>query len=231
MDMNRREAIKMMAVGSAALWVPKGSYGSSADRLGATYPYVLPELPYAYDALEAGIDAETMRIHHTKHHAAYVNNLNKALEPYTELHTTPLADLLRNLDALPESIRTTVRNNGGGHANHDLFWKILTPGGSQPEGALVGQIEAAFGSLTACREQMQKAALSVFGSGWAWVVRDGETLVVTSSPNQDSPLMTGQIPLVGIDVWEHAYYLRYQNRRAEYVNAVLDHIDWRAVTV
>ncbi len=229
MNMNRRDAIKMMAVGSAAaMAAPAFSLASEGDVLTATYPFRLYDLPYAYDALEAAIDADTMRIHHTRHHAAYVNNLNKALEAFPELHNQPLSVLLGDLDALPPAIRTTVRNNGGGHANHDLFWNILTPGGRGPADTLAEQIDATFGSMAACREQLLKAALSVFGSGWAWVVRDGAALAVMTTPNQDTPLMTGRVPLIGIDVWEHAYYLRYQNRRADYVNAVLDHLDWQA---
>jgi Fe-Mn family superoxide dismutase len=230
MNVNRRDAVKMMALGTAALFTPSWTRanGIGTDVLDQIYPFQLPELPYAYDALAACIDPETMNIHHTKHHAAYVNNLNKALEAHADLQGKSLRDLLAGLDNLPESIRTVVRNNGGGHANHDLFWKILSPaGGVTPEGKLAGLIDASFGSLNECKEQLRKASMSVFGSGWAWLVLDGETLSVSSTPNQDTPVMTGQTPVVGIDVWEHAYYLRYQNRRADYVASVLDHIDWK----
>ena len=230
MIVNRRDAIKMMTLGTAALVTPRWALGgdASADVLASVYPFALPDLPYAHDALASFIDAETMALHHGKHHAAYVNNLNKALEGHPELHGKTLAELLGDLDALPESIRTTVRNNGGGHANHDLFWRILSPQtGVEPEGRLAELIAASFGSLAACNEELRKAAMSVFGSGWAWVAIEADRLVVTSTPNQDTPVMKGGIPVAGIDVWEHAYYLRYQNRRADYVKALIDHIDWK----
>ncbi len=193
--------------------------------------YELPPLPYAYDALTAAIDEQTMRIHHDKHHAGYVNNLNAALEKHPEHQGKPVEELLRNLDSLPEDIRTAVRNNGGGHANHTLFWNIMSPnGGGEPTGALADEIKSTFGSFDAFKEQFSKAGATRFGSGWAWLVRtnDGK-LAVTSTPNQDTPLMEGHTPLLGLDVWEHAYYLRYQNRRADYIGAWWDVVDWNNV--
>ena len=193
--------------------------------------YELPPLPYAYDALEAAIDEQTMRIHHDKHHAAYVNNLNAALEKYPEHQGKDLTDLLRNLDRLPEDIRTAVRNNGGGHANHTLFWNILGPnGGGAPTGKLGDEIASTFGSFDAFKEQFAKAATTRFGSGWAWLCREpGGKLHITSTPNQDTPLMEGHTPLLGLDVWEHAYYLRYQNRRPDYISTWWSVVDWNKV--
>jgi Fe-Mn family superoxide dismutase len=193
--------------------------------------YELPPLPYAYDALEAAIDEQTMRIHHDKHHAAYVNNLNAALEKYPEHQGKDLTDLLRNLDRLPEDIRTVVRNNGGGHANHTLFWNIMGPnGGGAPTGKLADEIASTFGSLDAFKEQFAKAATTRFGSGWAWLCREpGGKLHITSTPNQDTPLMEGHTPLLGLDVWEHAYYLRYQNRRPDYISTWWSVVDWNKV--
>jgi Fe-Mn family superoxide dismutase len=193
--------------------------------------YELPPLPYAYDALEAAIDEQTMRIHHDKHHAAYVNNLNAALEKYPEHQGKDLTDLLRNLDRLPEDIRTAVRNNGGGHANHTLVWNIMGPnGGGAPTGKLADEIASTFGSLDAFKEQFAKAATTRFGSGWAWLCREpGGQLHITSTPNQDTPLMEGHTPLLGLDVWEHAYYLRYQNRRPDYISTWWSVVDWNKV--
>jgi len=198
--------------------------------------FTLPELPYGYDALEPYIDTCTMLIHHTKHHAGYVNKLNAALAKHPEWEGKSLEDLLGNLDALPDDIRTAVRNNGGGHFNHSLFWTVMSPnGGGEPQGALRQAIEAAFGSFAAFREAFTKAALGRFGSGWAWLVvlPDGK-LAVTSTPNQDNPLMKGYVdvvgtPILGLDVWEHAYYLRYQNRRAAYVEAWWNVVNWEEV--
>lgn len=198
--------------------------------------FTLPELPYGYDALEPYIDTCTMLIHHTKHHAGYVNNLNAALAKHPEWEGKALEDLLGNLDALPGDIRTAVRNNGGGHYNHSLFWTVMSPnGGGEPQGALRQAIEEAFGSFAAFREAFTKAALGRFGSGWAWLVvlPDGG-LAVTSTPNQDNPLMKGYVdvvgtPILGLDVWEHAYYLRYQNRRAAYVEAWWNVVNWEEV--
>lgn len=191
----------------------------------------LPALPYAYNALEPHIDAQTMEIHHGKHHAAYVNNLNAALEGHPDLQSKSLEELLQNLDSVPESIRTAVRNNGGGHANHSLFWEIMKPGGANaPSGDLAAAIDEAFGSFDAFKEAFAKAAATRFGSGWAWLVvtKDGK-LAVTSTPNQDTPIMDGDTPILGLDVWEHAYYLKYQNRRPDYIAAWWNVVNWDEV--
>ena len=193
--------------------------------------FELPELPYAYDALEPTIDKETMNIHHTKHHNTYVNNLNAALEGHADLQSKSLKDLISDLDALPEDIRTAVRNNGGGHANHSLFWKVLSPnGGGAPSGELADKINEKFGSFDEFKETFKKAAAGRFGSGWAWLVLDNGNIDVISTPNQDSPIMEGKTPLLGLDVWEHAYYLKYQNRRPEYAKAFWDKVNWDEVT-
>jgi Fe-Mn family superoxide dismutase len=190
----------------------------------------VPKLPYAFSALEPHIDARTMEIHHDKHHAAYVTNLNKALEAYPELQNKSLDVLLRRIDAVPESVRTAVRNHGGGHANHTLFWEVMAPGaGGRPTGDLAGAIDKAFGSFEAFQEKLTNAAVAQFGSGWGWLgVSDGK-LEVFSRPNQDSPLMEGKTPILGVDVWEHAYYLLYQNRRPDYVKAWWNVINWKEV--
>ena len=192
--------------------------------------YTLPELPYAYDALEPHIDKETMNIHHTKHHNAYVTNVNKALEGHDDLASKSIEDLISDMDAVPEDIRTAVRNNGGGHANHSFFWKTLSSnGGGEPTGELAEAIDKKFGSFDAFKEEFGKAAATRFGSGWAWLVSNNGELEITSTPNQDSPLMEGKKPLLGLDVWEHAYYLNYQNRRPDYVSAFWNVVDWDAV--
>ncbi len=191
----------------------------------------LPPLPYPYNALEPHIDEQTMRIHHDKHHDTYVTKLNQALEGHPELQSKSIEDLLRGIDSVPESIRTAVRNNGGGHANHSLFWEIMSPnGGGAPSGALADAINSAFGSFEKFKEEFTQAAANRFGSGWAWLVvdKDGK-LAVTSTPNQDSPLMEGKTPILGLDVWEHAYYLKYQNRRPEYIAAWWNVVNWDAV--
>ena len=191
--------------------------------------YVLPPLPYSYCALEPTIDELTMRIHHDKHHAGYVANLNTALER-TEWASRPLELLLGELDRLPGELRTTVRNNGGGHANHTLFWDVMAPdGGGDPSGPLADAIDAEFHSLPDLKRELGAAGAARFGSGWAWLVHDGVGLAVTSTPNQDSPLMNGQTPLLGIDVWEHAYYLKHQNRRADYLEAWWNVVNWHRV--
>ncbi|NMU93134.1 superoxide dismutase [Achromobacter ruhlandii] len=193
--------------------------------------YTLPPLPYAYDALEPHIDALTMEIHHGKHHQTYVNNLNAALEGAGIATDEPVDALVARIDQLPEAIRGAVRNNGGGHANHRLFWAVMSPrGGGEPDGALARAIDAELGGQAAFRDAFTKAALTRFGSGWAWlsVTPDGK-LAVESSANQDSPLMQGNTPILGLDVWEHAYYLKYQNRRPEYIGAFYNVIDWSEV--
>jgi Fe-Mn family superoxide dismutase len=192
-------------------------------------PYELPALPYDYNALEPTIDEQTMRIHHGKHHQAYVDNLNKAIEG-TEWDGRPLEAVLANLDELPEEKRTAVRNNGGGHANHSLFWQIMKPGGGgDPSGALEQAISDTFGDADQLKAAVNDAGVKRFGSGWSWLVWDGTGLAVYSTPNQDSPLMQDDVPLLGIDVWEHAYYLKYQNRRPDYVGAWWDVVNWEEV--
>lgn len=192
--------------------------------------YTLPDLPYAHDALEPHIDAKTMEIHHGKHHAGYVAKLNAALEGHADLAAKPIDDLMRGLSDVPEAIRSAVRNNGGGHANHTLFWTVLSPnGGGSPEGELADAINAKFGSLDAFKEQFANAAATRFGSGWAWLSVDGGELVVESTPNQDTPLSEGRTPILGLDVWEHAYYLNYQNRRPDYISAFWNVVNWNEV--
>lgn len=195
------------------------------------YEYTLPELPYAYDALEPYIDAKTMEIHYTKHHQAYINKLNEALKKYPEWQKVSLYDLLTRLNEVPEDIRTAVRNQGGGHANHTFFWKCMTPKADKaPEGELAQAIEKTFGSLDEFKKQFNAAAVSVFGSGWAWLVMDqNNNLKVIATSNQDSPLMQGMVPLLGLDVWEHAYYLKYQNRRPEYIDGWWNVVNWNFV--
>ena len=191
----------------------------------------LPDLPYGYDALEPHIDAETMRIHHTKHHQGYVNNLNAALEKHPELGEKTVEQLLSDLDSVPQDIRTAVRNNGGGHANHSLFWPCMAPGaGGAPSGELAAAIDSAFGSFDAFRESFAKAAATRFGSGWAWLCAGGGgELLITSTANQDNPVSEGLRPILGLDVWEHAYYLNYQNRRPDYVKAWWNVVNWERV--
>jgi Fe-Mn family superoxide dismutase len=190
----------------------------------------LPELPYPYDALEPHISEATMRVHHDKHHQAYVDNLNAALDG-TEWADRSIEDVLENLDSLPEDKRTPVRNNGGGHYNHTFFWELMSPsGGGDPSGALASAIESTFGDVGSLKQQVNDAGVKRFGSGWTWLVQgDDGALSVESTPNQDSPLMEGRTPLLGIDVWEHAYYLRYQNRRPDYLNAWWQVVNWEAV--
>ncbi|MCM3712882.1 superoxide dismutase [Halalkalibacter oceani] len=193
--------------------------------------YELPQLPYAANALEPHIDEQTMNIHHGKHHNTYVTKLNAALEGHDELASKSIEDLVSNLDAVPENIRGAVRNNGGGHANHTLFWQILSPnGGGTPTGELADKINEAFGSFDKFKEEFANAAANRFGSGWAWLIVDGGKLAITSTPNQDTPLMEGKTPILGLDVWEHAYYLNYQNRRPDYINAFWNVVNWDEVT-
>ena len=191
----------------------------------------LPPLPYDYNALEPYIDEQTMRIHHDKHHGTYVTNVNNALANHPDLAALPVEQLIQNLSRVPEDIRTTVRNNGGGHANHSFFWPIMAPNaGGQPSGALAEAINQTFGSFDAFKDQFSKAAAGRFGSGWAWLTMDGSgALRIESTPNQDSPLMEGRTPILGLDVWEHAYYLKYQNRRPEYIAAWWNVVSWPQV--
>jgi Fe-Mn family superoxide dismutase len=191
--------------------------------------FEVPPLPYDYNALEPHIDEQTMRIHHDKHHQAYVDNANKALDG-TEWADTPVEEILKNLDAIPEDKRTAVRNNAGGHANHTLFWTVMGPnGGGTPSGDLAAAIDSAFGGLDALKEKLSQAGITRFGSGWGWLVSSGSGLEVMSTPNQDSPLSEGKTPILGIDVWEHAYYLNYQNRRPDYVAAWWNVVNWDEV--
>lgn len=219
--MTRRENLTLMT----ALFA-----GKAAAQGPATYS--LPKLPYALDALEPHVDARTMEIHHGKHHQAYVDNLNKVLATQPSVASKPLKELLSNLDAVPEAIRTAVRNHGGGHANHSLFWETLAPAkGQAPKGALASAINKSFKSQSEMEDRLKTAAMGVFGSGWAWLALDSQKrLVLTASPNQDSPLSRGLEPLFGIDVWEHAYYLKYQNRRADYLGAILKVGNWDLIS-
>jgi Fe-Mn family superoxide dismutase len=193
-------------------------------------PFTLPPLPYDFPALEPHIDAKTMEIHHGKHHQTYVNNLNAAIEKAPELASKSLDDLMRNASKLPEAVRTAIRNNGGGHWNHSMFWQIMAPkAGGEPSGNLGSAIKSAFGDFAKFREQFSAAGVGRFGSGWAWLINTGGKLSITSTPNQDNPLMEGQKAIMGLDVWEHAYYLKYQNRRPDYINAWWNVVNWKEV--
>jgi Fe-Mn family superoxide dismutase len=193
-------------------------------------PYELPPLPYAHNALEPFIDELTMQIHHGKHHQAYITNLNAALDKHAGLQGKPIDELIANLDAIPEDIRTAVRNNGGGHANHSLFWTLMAPNaGGAPTGAIAEAIDAKFGSFDAFKEAFGKAGVGRFGSGWAWLIKSGSGVEIVSTPNQDSPVMEGKTPVLGIDVWEHAYYLKYQNKRPDYIAAWWNVVNWDTV--
>ena len=190
----------------------------------------LPPLPYPSDALEPHIDKQTMEIHHGKHHNAYVTNLNAALEKHPELQSKSAEDLIRGINSVPDDIRTAVRNNGGGHVNHTMFWQIMGPkAGGQPSGAIADAINAAFGGFDKFKEEFKKAAVGRFGSGWAWVVDNGGKIAIESTPNQDNPMMDGKKPVFGIDVWEHAYYLKYQNRRPDYIDAWWNVVNWAQI--
>jgi Fe-Mn family superoxide dismutase len=256
MIITRRQAIKTAALASAALATLPGAIAQQqlptqpVERLITTAdngPFTLPPLPYAYDALEPHIDAQTMQIHHDKHHAAYVLNLNKAVADFPELGKKSVGDLLADLNAVPEKIRTTVRNQGGGHFNHSLFWRMMKKdGGGEPKSELAKAIEASFGNFTGFKTKFTEAATKVFGSGWAWLTWDGKELKIESLPNQDSPVSPSlqptefndslgrkltliharQQPLLGLDVWEHAYYLKYQNKRADYIAAWWNVVNW-----
>ena len=220
---SRRDVLKLAAAGLALSKVSLS--GIAALEAG----FELPPLPYAEDALEPYIDARTMGIHHGKHHAGYTRKLNAAVEG-TDLAGMSIEDILVNLDAVPANIRTAVRNNGGGYANHSLFWSIMSPdGGGEPTGALADAINRAFGSFAEFQSAFSAAAAGQFGSGWAWLVAEDGAVSVTSTPNQDTPLMEGKTPILGIDVWEHAYYLNYQNRRPDYIAAFFNVIDWAQV--
>jgi superoxide dismutase, Fe-Mn family len=244
--MTRRQAIKTTALASAALATLPGAIAQPLANqplitTAAGGPFTLPPLPYAYDALEPHIDAQTMQIHHDKHHAAYIANLNKAIADFPDLGKKPVEDLLKDLNSVPEKIRTAIRNNGGGHYNHSLFWQMMKKGsGGEPAGDLAKAIDTAFGSFSTFKDNFSKAALGQFGSGWAWLVWDKGGadlgLKIESTPNQDSPIsetasvldgpLVFKIPLLGLDVWEHAYYLKYQNKRADYITAWWNVVNW-----
>lgn len=192
--------------------------------------YTLPDLPYAFDALEPYIDEETMHLHHDKHHNTYVTNLNAAIEKHPELGEKTIEELLSDMDAVPTDIKTAVRNNGGGHANHSFFWKIMAPNaGGEPTGAIKEAIDEAFGDFATFKEEFKKAAAGRFGSGWAWLVMENGKLAITSTANQDSPLMEGKTPILGLDIWEHAYYLKYKNVRPDYIEAFWNVVNWEEV--
>ena len=227
---SRRDALKTLGAGAALLGLGLTAGRAESTTASAPQPFTLPKLGYAFDALEPHIDARTMEIHHSKHHQAYINNANQALAGFPELHGLDAAALLRRLDSVPEKIRPAVRNNVGGHHNHSLFWQVIKPqGGGEPTGALAAAIVRDCGSLAAFKSQLTDAAMKRFGSGWAWLSLKEGTLRVHSTANQDSPLSEGATPLLGLDVWEHAYYLHYQNRRADYVAAFWNIVNWTQV--
>jgi len=224
--MTRRESIKTSALFTAALAVLPGSLTLHAQP-APSGPFKVPPLPYEFDALEPYIDAKTMEIHHDKHHQAYVTNLNKAIGADPDLSKKSVEELVRDLAGIPEKVRTAVRNQGGGHYNHSLFWPMMKKGGGgQPKGALAAAIDKAFGNFTGFKDEFTKVAVGQFGSGWAWLTLDGRRLNLEAAPNQDNPLSQGRTPLLGIDVWEHAYYLKYQNKRPDYVAAFFNVINW-----
>ncbi len=228
--LSRRAALKTMGAGVAAIGLGASGARARAVPAGTPQPFTLPKLAYAYDALEPHLDARTMEIHHSKHHQGYITNANKALANQPALQKLSGEELLRNLSVAPEEIRTTLRNNVGGHLNHALFWDVIGPrGGGVPSGGLAGALTQAFGSLETFKTQFGDAALKRFGSGWAWLSRRDGRLAVTSTANQDSPLSDGATPLLGLDVWEHAYYLKYQNRRADYIAAFWSVVRWDQV--
>ncbi len=225
--MNRRQALKQATLAAAACAFAASTGAAQTTPPAAAGPFKLPPLPYPVDALEPHIDARTMEIHHDKHHAAYVQHLNKAVADHPDLAGKPVEELLRNLAAVPEKIRVAVRNHGGGHANHTFFWQLLKKGeAAKPSGELAKAIEAQFGSLATFQQDFSNAAIGVFGSGWAWLTLEGKGLRIETTPNQDTPLSQGRTPLLGIDLWEHAYYLKYQNRRVDYVAAFHNVINW-----
>jgi Fe-Mn family superoxide dismutase len=228
---DRRTAfLQLSAITAAAAFLPRALRGQSPTVAGAanpTGPFTLPALPYAYDALEPYIDAATMHLHHDKHHQSYVNNLNAAVASHPELSGKTIEDLIANLSEVPNSIREAIRNQGGGHLNHSLFWTFLGKGSPSPKGELARAIDTRFGSFGSFQEKLTTVATGIFGSGWVWLTKlsDG-SLALEQTANQDSPLSNGHRPLLAVDVWEHAYYLKYQNRRAEYVKAILNVMNW-----
>ena len=225
--MTRRDALKKTALSAAVVSVATLPGTVKAQAAAPAGPFKLTALPYAFDALEPHIDSKTMEIHHGRHHQAYVTNLNKAVSGNADLAKTSLEELIRHLEDVPEAVRTAVRNNGGGHYNHTLFWQTMKKGGGgQPKGALAKAIEKKFGSFDKFKTDFSDAAMKVFGSGWAWLMLDEKELKIVSTPNQDVPLTHSKQPLLGLDVWEHAYYLKYQNKRVDYVSAFFNVIHW-----
>lgn len=226
MSLNRRHFLVLLGASSGAFLLD--SFASAETSTPPTPAIQLPPLPYAYDALEPHIDAKTMQFHHDKHHAAYVNNLNKALDKHPELKNKSVEELLKNLSKVPADIRTTVRNNGGGHVNHSMFWRIMKPnGGGEPTGEIATAIKENFGSFADFKKQFNDAGAGRFGSGWVWLVHNKKgKLEITTTPNQDNPLSKGKYPIFGNDVWEHAYYLKYQNRRPDYLEAWWNVVNW-----
>jgi Fe-Mn family superoxide dismutase len=236
--MNRRMAIQQITASAVLL----GTATARGGRLGGmnmqaaapaapTGPYTLPPLPYAYDALEPYFDAETMHLHHDKHHQSYVDKLNAAVADHPDLSSRTVYDLVANLDAMPMAQLAAIRNQGGGHANHSFWWETLGKGGAAPSGELAKAIDAKFGSFSSFQEKLTAAAVGVFGSGWAWLVRlPGGVLAIETTPNQDSPLTVGHTPILGVDVWEHAYYLKYKNKRPDYVKAYFSAVNWDSVS-
>jgi Fe-Mn family superoxide dismutase len=217
----------LMTTACAVAFHSRLAMGQASATPAPSGPFKLPPLPYPFDALEPHIDAKTMEIHHDKHHATYVANLNKAVADAPDLGNKSIEDILKDLNAVPEKVRTAVRNQGGGHYNHTLFWQMMKKGdGGEPSGDVAKAVDKAFGSFSGFKEKFTDAATKVFGSGWAWLVMEGKDLKIQSTPNQDSPLSQGMTPLLGIDVWEHAYYLKYQNRRPEYIKAWLNVVNW-----
>jgi Fe-Mn family superoxide dismutase len=237
MNLNRRHFLFLLGAGAGAFSLDACAFAQNrtgnANQTSAGEAGViqLPPLPYAYDALEPHIDTRTMQLHHDKHHATYVKNLNEALKKHPELKSKKLEYLVLNLETVPEDIRKTIRNNGGGHLNHSLFWRIMKPnGGGEATGAIASAINQRFGSFAAFKQQFNEAGASHFGSGWVWLIRDlSGKLDITTTPNQDTPIADGNYPILGNDIWEHAYYLKYQNRRADYLNAWWNVINWDEV--
>ena len=231
---HRRDAIRLLGVAAAALGSGAAHAGGTGAQTNpakeASMAYTLPNLPYPHDALEPHIDKMTMEIHHGKHHQAYVNNVNKALEAHADLAKLDVDDLMRRLGSVPDAIRNAVRNNGGGHSNHTLFWQIMGPNkGGEPKGDLAKAVQGAFGGVQQLQDKIAEAGTGRFGSGWAWLVVDRGKLEITSTANQDTPLSDGKTPILGLDVWEHAYYLKYQNRRPDYIKAWWNVVNWDKV--
>jgi superoxide dismutase, Fe-Mn family len=224
--LDRRQLLKAAGAGAAALALAPWTARADADKA----PFDLPKLPYAYDALEPHIDAQTMQIHHDRHHKAYVDNLNKEIAKHPSLQGKSIEAILRHIDTVPKESRQAIINNGGGHANHTLFWQVMSKNGGKASGALSKAIDEAFGGLEKFQQTMSQAGATRFGSGWAWLVLEKGKLRVLSTANQDSPLMAGQTPILGLDVWEHAYYLKYQNRRPDYIKAWWNVVNWADVS-